>query len=73
MPPKPEPAVDPLFRFRPWPWPGDPIVEWVLPYLNDPPVAVDLAKVQLQLMHDSLNAQMKAVKAAQEILGRVKA
>lgn len=72
MPPKKEIALDPAFRFRPFPWPGDPIVDWFLPYLNDRPVAINLAKVQLQLMQDSLNAQLKAAKAAQEILGQVK-
>lgn len=72
MPPKAETALDPTFRFRPFPWPGDPIVDWLLPYLNERPVAINLAKVQLQLMQDSLNAQLKAVKAAQEVLGQVK-
>jgi hypothetical protein len=72
MPTKPETVLDSTFRFRPFPWPGDPIVEWFLPYLNDRPAAINMARVQLQLMQDSLNAQLKAVKAAQEVLGQVK-
>jgi hypothetical protein len=72
MPPKAETVLDPSFRFRPVPWNSDPIVEWLLPYLEDRPVAINLARVQLQLMQDSLNAQLKAVKATQEVLAQVK-
>jgi hypothetical protein len=72
MPPKPETALNPAFRFRPIPWNSDPIVEWLLPYLDERPVAINLARVQLQLMQDSLNAQLKAVKATQEVLAQVK-
>jgi hypothetical protein len=68
---KPETVLDPSFRFSTHPW-WDPAVGGFLPHLNDPKVAINLARVQLQLAQEVLNAQMKAVKAAQEVLAQVK-
>lgn len=64
-------ALDPAFRFHPFPWPGDPIPDWIIRFL-DRAVIVQLAQVQMQLTQEMLSAQLKAVKATQEILAKVR-
>ena len=63
--------LHPALRWWPRPpWTPDPGPEWIQAVVgSDPAVAKRLATVQLQLVKDTLTAQMKAVDALQQVVG----
>jgi hypothetical protein len=55
-------------RFRPWPQ-VDPVAPWLIDRL-DPVQLVQLAKIELELQKQMLEAQLKATTQAIEIIGK---
>jgi len=57
-----------MLRFNPkWWW--DPVPEWVIDKLDEGRL-LELARVHIEAQQAVLSAQLKAVKAAGEIIGR---
>jgi hypothetical protein len=72
MPEKFPEGLFPQFGFRPWP-PGDPVAPW--PWLVDqidPRTVIQLATISLELNKAILDAQVKAIVQAQEIVKSLK-